>query len=121
MDWQLQHRAMERATQLLLEVTGGKPGPVVEVVSTGDLPQQPALTLRTARIERVLGLPMSQERSQAILEGLGFAVTPGGSDSLHCVGPSWRFDMAQEVANSASPLTTAAIRMMGLHPDTTQT
>ncbi len=96
-DWQLQHRAMERATQLLLEVTGGKPGPVVEVVSTGDLPQQPALTLRTARIERVLGLPMSQERSQAILEGLGFAVTPGGSDSLHCVGPSWRFDMAQEV------------------------
>ena len=48
----------------------------MEVVGTGDLPQQPALTLRTARIERVLGLPMSQERSQAILEGLGFAVTP---------------------------------------------
>ena len=31
------------------------------------------------------------------------------------------FDMAQEVANPASPLTTAAIRMMGLHPDTTPT
>ena len=31
------------------------------------------------------------------------------------------FDMAQEVANLASPLTTAAIRMMGLHPDTTPT
>ncbi len=32
-DWQLQSKATERATQLLLDIVGGEAGPVVEAVS----------------------------------------------------------------------------------------
>lgn len=95
-DWQLQHQAMERATQLLLDITGGKPGPVVEVVSA-DLPQQQELTLRAARIERVLGMAMPKEQVQEILTGLGFEIDSSTPDSWVCRAPSWRFDMTQEV------------------------
>jgi phenylalanyl-tRNA synthetase beta chain len=37
-DYRLQRRAMERATQLLLDIVGGTPGPVVEAVDEGALP-----------------------------------------------------------------------------------
>lgn len=96
-DWQLQRRAMERATELLLAVTGGSAGPITEVVSADDLPQQSTLALRANRIERVLGLAMPEDQVTRILEGLGFDVTYDGSGAWSCIAPSWRFDMSQEV------------------------
>jgi len=96
-DWQLQRRAIERATQLLLSITGGQPGPVVEVASSEHLPKQRQLTLRLARIERVLGLAMPEETARKILEGLGFEVRSDEDGILTCTAPSWRFDMTQEV------------------------
>src|SRR5690606_16567167 len=47
-DYQLQASAMERATELLLAIVGGEPGPVVEV--TGALPEGRSVRLRKARI-----------------------------------------------------------------------
>jgi len=96
-DWQLQRRAIERATELLLEVVGGSVGPIIEVVSPEDLPAQPTLVLRAERIERVLGLAMSEEEVTRILQGLGFDVVYDGSGAWSCIAPSWRFDMSQEV------------------------
>ena len=55
----LQRAAMERATQLLVEIVGGEAGPVVEVVEDRDLPSRPDVTLRAARIEKVLGFDMA--------------------------------------------------------------
>lgn len=96
-DWQLQRRAMERASQLLLEVVGGQCGPVVEVVSEQDLPAIPELTLRAARIKRVLGFDMAPAEIERILTGLGFSVGSTSEGVWSCRAPSWRFDMAQEV------------------------
>jgi phenylalanyl-tRNA synthetase beta chain len=96
-DWQLQRRAIERATELLLAVVGGSAGPVIEVVSPEDLPEQSTLVLRAERIERVLGLAMPEDEVTRILQGLGFTVTFDGTSSWSCVAPSWRFDMSQEV------------------------
>ena len=96
-DWQLQRRAIERATELLLTVTGGSAGPVTEVVSPEDLPEQSTLVLRAERIERVLGLALPEDEVTRILQGLGFDVTYDESNSWTCVAPSWRFDMSQEV------------------------
>jgi phenylalanyl-tRNA synthetase beta chain len=39
-DFELQRRAIERATQLILENCGGQPGPVVEAVAPEHLPQR---------------------------------------------------------------------------------
>ena len=74
-DWQLQLRAIERATELLLAVAGGSAGAITEVVSPEDLPLQSTLVLRAERIERVLGLAMQEDEVTSILQGLGFTVT----------------------------------------------
>jgi phenylalanyl-tRNA synthetase beta chain len=94
-DFELQRRAIERATQLVLETCGGRPGPVVEAVAPEHLPQRRPVTLRIARVARVLGITLPEERIEAMLKSLslqverlaeGFRVTP----------PSFRFDIEIE-------------------------
>jgi phenylalanyl-tRNA synthetase beta chain len=95
-DFQLQVAAMERATQLLLEIVGGAAGPVQEIVSQADLPARPDVMLRAARIERVLGFDLPKDVVERILRGLGLVVT-ATADGWRCAVPSWRFDIAIEV------------------------
>ena len=95
-DSQLQRQAMERATQLFLDVVGGEPGPVSEVQSESDLPINEAVLLRASQIEAVLGVPIESAEVERILIGLGFWVV-GHDQGWLCTAPSWRFDMGLEV------------------------
>ena len=95
-DFDLQRTAMERATALFLQIVGGEPGPISEVVSTASLPQRQPVQLRPARLKRVLGFDMPAAQVERILTGLGISVTQN-ADGWSCVAPSWRFDIAQEV------------------------
>ena len=95
-DFELQVQAMERATQMLLELVGGEAGPIQEVVSKNNLPARPDVVLRAARIEKVLGLSLSADEVERILCGLGLGVTE--TDGGWCCSvPSWRFDITIEV------------------------
>ena len=58
-DFELQVEAMERASQLLLDIVGGEAGPIQEVVSTSDLPARPDVVLRAARIQKLLGFGLA--------------------------------------------------------------
>lgn len=92
-DHELQARAMERATALLLDIVGGQPGPVTEVVAEEHLPQVPPVTVTQAQIAASLGLDIPADQVTRILTGLGFGVTY--SDTQWRVEvPSWRFDIA---------------------------
>jgi phenylalanyl-tRNA synthetase beta chain len=95
-DPQLQEKAVERATNLLLDIVGGEPGPVVSVSSEDNLPPQPRLRLRRDRIERLLGVELSDESVEHILAQLGMEIEPA-SDGWDLVPPSSRFDLLQEV------------------------
>jgi len=95
-DFQLQAQAIERATQLLVDIVGGDVGPIQEVVSQTHLPQRPDVELRAARIEKVLGFDLPAADVERILRGLGLDVTTT-SDGWTCAIPSWRFDIAIEV------------------------
>lgn len=86
-------RAMERATQLLLEICGGSAGRITEVA--GQLPQRAPIALRTSRVERVLGIALSQDQIAAILGRLMFEYTTE-SDAFIVTPPSFRFDLAIE-------------------------
>jgi phenylalanyl-tRNA synthetase beta chain len=96
-DWQLQRHAAERTTQLLLDIVGGEPGPLVETKSEQHLPQPVSLVLRGERIERVLGVGLEASMVERILTGLGFEVKAEEPRQWLCTAPSWRFDMVQEV------------------------
>ena len=58
MDFAGQVEAIERASQLLLAIVGGKAGPIVEIVSEPDMPERPDVTLRAAQIKRILGFEL---------------------------------------------------------------
>ncbi|WP_395342949.1 phenylalanine--tRNA ligase subunit beta [Ningiella sp. W23] len=94
-DPSLQMQAMQRATQLLLDIVGGDAGPVVEAVSSEHLPQRNKITLRQQRLERVLGTKIPSERVQDMLERLGMDVE-STETTYTVVAPSYRFDIAIE-------------------------
>jgi phenylalanyl-tRNA synthetase beta chain len=55
-DATLQHRAIERATQLIVEIAGGSVGPINESKHETALPQRIAVLLRRKRIKSMLGV-----------------------------------------------------------------
>ena len=95
-DSQVQRRAAERATRLLLEIAGGQPGPLIEAVAQEHLPAEPAIRLRPARIRTLLGMEIPLIQVQDILRRLGMAVAIE-VDHWLVVPPSSRFDIRLEV------------------------
>ena len=86
-------RAIERATQLILDICGGQAGPVVE--AKAELPVRQPVRLRTTRAEKVLGVPLGAERIASLFKGLDLSFEQQGNDFL-VTPPSWRFDMEIE-------------------------
>lgn len=91
----LQRRALERATRLLLEIAGGRPGPVVEETLDDQLPVRESVRLRRARIERVLGLALPDDRVETILGRLGMGVH-ATDEGWSVSPPAFRFDIERE-------------------------
>jgi len=94
-DPELPKRAIERATELLIAIAGGKAGPVVEAVRAADLPRRAGVTLRRARLARVLDLAIDDAEVERILGALGMRVERI-ADGWRATPPSWRFDIAIE-------------------------
>ncbi|GAB3016652.1 phenylalanine--tRNA ligase subunit beta [Bowmanella dokdonensis] len=94
-DPSLQRDAMERATELLLQIVGGQAGPIVEAVSEAQLPAKRQVQLRRTRLDRLIGIHIESERVTDILQRLGLAVR-FDKDTWHAEVPSYRFDIAIE-------------------------
>lgn len=94
-DFELQARAMQRATRLLLDIVGGEPGPVTEAASPANLPSRAPVLLRHERVTRMLGMPVDAGRIEDILARLDMTVeaVDGG---WRVTPPSFRFDIAIE-------------------------
>jgi len=109
-DPQLQTRAIERATQLLLDIVGGKAGPIVEAVAEEHLPKREPIVLLKARVSQLLGVSIPDGQVADLLIRLGLKLEPwqeGWDASLtpklesrhegwRAVPPSFRFDIAIE-------------------------
>lgn len=94
-DFTGQVEAIERATQLLIDIVGGVAGPIVEDVDDDALPARPDVRLRAERIEKLLGFQLEAAEVERILSGLGLGVT-ATDDGWVCSVPSWRFDIGIE-------------------------
>ncbi|MBJ6919119.1 phenylalanine--tRNA ligase subunit beta, partial [Vibrio cholerae] len=70
----LQVSAMERATQLLVEICGGEVAPVVAVESEADLPKPNKVALRRTKLDNLLGHHIADADVVEILERLGLTV-----------------------------------------------
>lgn len=94
-DFALAPAAIERATELVLEICGGAAGPVVEARSSAHLPKREAVRLRPARARRLLGIDLDDDAIVRLLEGVQLAVARDG-DALVVTPPSFRFDIEIE-------------------------
>ena len=92
-DFAATRQALERATQLLLDICGGSVGPVSEV--RGELPKRASIALRRSRVARVLGIELDSEQIAALLGRLQFEFAANGDD-FRVTPPSYRFDLSIE-------------------------
>ena len=93
-DPDLPHRAMERATTLLLQLVGGEAGPVTEAL--GKLPAPGQLVLRYQSIVRLLGIDIAPAEVEDLLTRLGFAIAGKTADEWVVDVPGFRFDVRIE-------------------------
>ncbi|MCU8492762.1 phenylalanine--tRNA ligase subunit beta [Vibrio vulnificus] len=94
-DYALQVNAMERATQLLVEICGGEVAPVVAVESEAELPKPNKVALRRTKLDNLLGHHIADSDMVEILERLGMTVETT-AEGWVAVAPTWRFDIAIE-------------------------
>ncbi|MEF3064531.1 phenylalanine--tRNA ligase subunit beta [Pandoraea apista] len=86
-------RALERATQLVLEICGGQAGPLEDLVAK--LPERQPVKMRVARAIKVLGVPVSEQEMSAIFTRLGLPFTLRDG-VFEVTPPSYRFDIEIE-------------------------
>lgn len=94
-DPQLQYKAMERATRLIVEICGGEVGNIIDVSHQTNLPKVATITLTRQKLDRLIGHCIPDINVTKILQRLGCKVN-GEQDNWQVVAPSWRFDMQIE-------------------------
>lgn len=95
-DPELQRKAMERATALLLEIVGGNAGPIIDIRSKEHLPTQEMILLRRDRIRRLLGINIPDDEIRDVLSRLGMIISEVEND-WEVYAPSFRSDISLEV------------------------
>jgi phenylalanyl-tRNA synthetase beta chain len=89
----LQTIALERATELLVGIVGGEPGPITEVGAK--MKSLSPIRLRRQRLERVLGISVPGPEVERVLERSGMKLRRQ-SHGWEVTPPSYRFDQRIE-------------------------
>jgi phenylalanyl-tRNA synthetase beta chain len=91
----LQERAIERATQLIVDIAGGSVGCITEAVVEAVLPQRKPILLRRQQVEKMLGLLPEDQRIAEIFQSLGMKIE-SQTGGWQVTPPGFRFDIAIE-------------------------
>src|SRR5581483_1558609 len=90
----IQREALERATQLLLQICGGKAGPITHA---GDARPAPIrVPLRHARLCKLIGYEVPAPEAESLLKRLGIDAVSSGQGTWQCTVPSHRYDVRIE-------------------------
>jgi len=95
-DPEIQRRAIERATKLIVAIAGGEIGPISEQIAQQYLPQRDEIELRAERVRKLLGVSTHNDEIEDILRRLGMQIRPN-ANGWGVTAPSYRFDIAIEV------------------------
>ena len=94
-DPHLQNKAIERASQLILDICGGEAGRLSEQLVADKLPVNEPIILRKKRIQRVLGMTVTEHEVMGIMQRLGMQIATV-FQGWRITAPSFRFDLAIE-------------------------
>jgi phenylalanyl-tRNA synthetase beta chain len=107
-DPNLQIKALERATALILSITGGEPGPIIEAQNSDNFPKPITFTFDSHKVRKLTGLTISQEEIKRLLIGIGITIHREHQQFFEVSIPLYRFDIRQEV-----DLVEEVIRLYG--------
>ena len=108
-DPELPLHAIERATELVLELCGGQAGPTVEQKSEDGLQGKPAVSIRLARLKSLLGMDLQSSDVDHIFNRIADSVSCKNDEWL-VKPPSYRFDIELE-----ADLVEEVARVKGYH------
>ena len=94
-DPQLQQEALDYATGLVIEICGGKAGPLVVHREESRQPLATPVELRRDRIRRLLGIEVADADVESVLNRLGVELESSDTGWLATV-PSYRYDVRIE-------------------------
>ncbi|NDF20687.1 MAG: phenylalanine--tRNA ligase subunit beta, partial [Burkholderiaceae bacterium] len=89
--------ALEYLSDLIVQVCGGQLGPIDDQIK--QLPERKPVTMRLARAEKVIGIPLTMAIVSDLFKRLGLEFTVTGQDSktvFTVQPPSYRFDLEIE-------------------------
>ncbi|RMF19503.1 MAG: phenylalanine--tRNA ligase subunit beta [Gammaproteobacteria bacterium] len=92
-----QKRAIERATQLLLDICGGEPGPTFAAEDPDYLPKRELVRLKHADVARRLGISLTKTQVEEKLARLKIVAEKVHEDGWSFRPPSHRFDIRLDV------------------------
>lgn len=92
-----QERAVELATALIVELCGGRPGPVCLTQSPEHVPPTREIAFRLSRANSLLGMDITQEIADRHFRRLGLQVDVGDPARWSVRIPSFRSDIHREV------------------------
>lgn len=92
----MQTKALDRATELLLEVGGGQFGPMIEFYDRVHLPKNPDIFLRRKKVNDILGIEMNDKDITELLSRLEMKVKSNQEGWLVEI-PSFRNDISREI------------------------
>lgn len=92
----LQKDAIERASELIIQLCGGNAGPVVEMTSEENIPKNTQVILRESQIKRVLGITLDEQFVSDTFSSLEMQCKYK-ENKWFIVAPSYRFDINIEV------------------------
>ena len=91
----LQSDAMEYATGMLMNLAGGKPGPVKDWQDAPRLPKGEPVLVRRQRLARLIGVAISDTIVERVFSRLGISFTPN-DQGWTATPPSYRYDLRIE-------------------------
>ena len=97
-DPSIQNHAIERASKLINEYSGGKNGPITNSTSNSETPKRLPILLRKKRIHQILGITIPNNRIKEILTKLNMKIKEQdyGYSGWMVTPPLFRFDINQE-------------------------
>jgi phenylalanyl-tRNA synthetase beta chain len=94
-DATLQDRAIDRATQLIIDIAGGSAGPITVVSTKENIPKRSSVLLRRQKIEKILGINFTDEYIVDLFQRLGMTIQ-AEAEGWQVVPPGFRFDIGIE-------------------------
>ncbi len=95
-DFAVQAQAIERATQLIIQICGGQAHESSVVCEEVHLPKRQPISLSAKNVDAVLGLKFPKKEIVKILDNLGMTVAETDKHVYDVIAPSYRFDIAIE-------------------------